>query len=164
MSAMTSRRARLTLAIPTAVAAFLLAIGGALTPANAADTYWQYVNGRSGTCLRAGINGDPVVGTCSDVYSYWYWGTDTNTWNGHTMRRLVNAVSGDCLTSDYATGGDSVLMEPCSADRSGQFWTADDGHIQNQNHLYMGTFPTGTGVYMAFDGSGSTFAWSGRVA
>ncbi|MGW4669132.1 hypothetical protein [Streptomyces sp. NPDC004324] len=103
------------------------------------------------------------MGSCDDTAARWHWGTETNTWNGHAMRRLVNNISGDCLTSLYATGSDDVDMEPCSADRSGQFWTADNGHLQNQNHLYLGTFPTGTGVYMAFDGSGSTFAWSGRT-
>ncbi|GAX52384.1 hypothetical protein [Streptomyces olivochromogenes] len=83
------------------------------------------------------------------------------------MRRLVNNISGDCLTSDYATGGDDVYMAPCGGDRSGQFWTADDGHIQNQNHLYLGTFPSGTGVYMASwldeEPNLSTFAWSGST-
>jgi hypothetical protein len=157
------------LAVPTAIAAFLLAITGALTPASAVGADWQYVNGRSGECLRAATGGAPVVGSCTGSQAVWHWGTETNTWNGHAMRRLVNNISGDCLTSDYANGNDSVLMAPCGGGRSGQFWTADNDHMQNQNHLYLGSYLTGAGIHMTDwdwnDGPGTDpyYAWFGYV-
>lgn len=109
------------------------------------------------------------MGSCTGVNRLWHWGTETNTWNGHAMRRLVSNASGDGLTSDYVNGNDSVLMAPCGGDRSGQFWTADDDHMQNQNRLYLGTWLTGAGLRMTDwdwnDGLGTDpyFYWSGYV-
>ncbi|MFI6279228.1 hypothetical protein [Streptomyces sp. NPDC050988] len=166
---MTSWRARLRLAMPAAIAAFLLAITGALTPASAsasAGTTWEYVSGYQGNCLRAAPGGAPVTGSCTGTNHLWHWGTETNTWNGHAMRRLVNNASGDCLTSDYASGRYTVSMAPCGGDRSGQFWTADNEHMQNQNHLYLGVY-SGAGIFMSDWGNGvpssTTFTWFGYV-
>ncbi|MGW1785571.1 hypothetical protein ACWCQQ_41760 [Streptomyces sp. NPDC002143] len=153
--------------MPTTVAAFLLALTGALTPASAAGTNWEYVNGYQGECLRTTAGGTPVVGSCAGTNHLWHWGAETNTWNGHAMRRLVNNASGDCLTSDYANNSNAVLMAPCGGGRSGQFWTADNGYMQNQNHLYLGTYGSTAGLYTADWGneapSATSFFWSGYI-
>ncbi|MEU6355887.1 hypothetical protein ABZ896_42345 [Streptomyces sp. NPDC047072] len=163
---MTSWRTRLRLAVPTTVTASLLALTGALTPASAAGATWEYVNGWEGECLRATTGGDPVVGSCSGTSHLWHWGTESNTWNGHTMRRLVNNASGDCVTSNYGSGSISVSMAPCGGGRSGQFWTADNGYLQNQNHAYLGTYSDG-GLFTADLGDGAPsdtyFFWSGYI-
>ncbi len=53
------------------------------------------------------------------------------------MRRLVSNFTGDCLTTADNPGGNSVWLSPCGGDRSGQFWTADNSRIQNQNANFL---------------------------
>ncbi|MFG2940598.1 hypothetical protein [Streptomyces sp. NPDC048282] len=83
------------------------------------------------------------------------------------MRRLVNNASGDCLASDYANGSSAVLMAACGGDRSGQSWTADDGHTQNQNRPCLGNYTSGTAIFMFDWGnenpSSTDVFWIGHV-
>lgn len=127
--------------MPVGLASFMLAITGALSPASAA-TNWSFVNGYQGLCLKAPAGSAPYVGSCSGAY-LWHWGSETNTWDGHSMRRLVNNTTGDCLTSPDVFDFNQVTMEPCGNGRSGQFWTADGDRIQNQNANYLATYPDG---------------------
>ncbi|MEV8395125.1 MULTISPECIES: hypothetical protein [unclassified Streptomyces] len=59
------------------------------------------------------------------------------------MKRLVNVATGACLTTDDKTELNGVWLAPCG-NRSGQFWTADDKRIQNQN----GNFLTNDSYYL----------------
>ena len=63
------------------------------------------------------------------------------------MKRLVNNGTGDCLTTDDKSDWNTVWMSPCGGGRSGQFWTADDGTIQNQNHNYLTSAPYTTDLH-----------------
>ncbi|MFE4548461.1 hypothetical protein [Streptomyces sp. NPDC056785] len=51
----------------------------------------------------------------------------------------MNLSRGDCLTASSLDFG-SISTAPCSDSRAGQFWTNDNGKLQNQNGnwLYYG--------------------------
>ncbi|MFK0153463.1 hypothetical protein ACIQVL_11565 [Streptomyces sp. NPDC090499] len=123
------------LTLPMGLAAFMLAIASAFTPASAAAN-WHFFNAYSGQCLKVGTAGAPFLGSCSGTY-LWHWGSDTNTWQGHSMRRLVNNSTGDCLTTEDVGTYNAVWTAPCGGGRSGQFWTADGDLIENQNWTYL---------------------------
>ncbi|MFE6285862.1 hypothetical protein [Streptomyces sp. NPDC057877] len=139
---MTSRRAKLRLTVSMALAAFMLTLTGALTPA-AAATNWYFVSDYAFACLKAPEGSRPYVGDCSGISHTWHWGSESNSWDGHSMRRLVNNQSGDCLTTDDAVDTNSVWMAPCGGGRSGQFWTADSAFLQNQNGNHLGVYDSG---------------------
>ncbi|MGW6600916.1 hypothetical protein [Streptomyces sp. NPDC055036] len=142
---MTSLRGKLRFAVPLGLSALMLAVSGALTPASAA-THWSYASGHTSMCLSAMTNGDKVTTfDCNprNNQQRWYWGSESNSWQGHTMKRLVNVATGACLTTDDKTELNGVWLAPCG-NRSGQFWTADDKRIQNQN----GNFLTNDSYYL----------------
>lgn len=131
------------------VAAFMLAIAGALTPASAAGASWMYYNGYAAPCLTSSTasNNVWVQYSCRDIGAMtWHWGSESNQWDGHTMRRLVSDASGDCLTTDVGAETNDVYTAPCGNGRSGQFWTADNEQIQNQNGNYLRTSDSGAGT------------------
>lgn len=136
-----TRIATVIKAVACAVAAACIAAIGMSTPAQAA-TYYSFKSGGShGYCLYddAGVNviaADLCGFGGSDIA--WKWGAEENTWNGHTMRRLVSLDSGDCLTTDDLNFAE-VYTAPCGS-HSGQFWTNDNQKLQNQNGnwLYYG--------------------------
>ncbi len=131
------------------VSALMLTIAGTLSPASAA-TNWAYHNDWGQPCLRSSTASSNVwVSTsCPDNSSiWWHWGTDSNQWGGHTMRRLVSNANSECLTTDVGAVTNAVRTEPCSSGRSGQFWTADGDYFQNQNGNYLRTSASGDGVY-----------------
>ncbi|MFF5005017.1 hypothetical protein ACFY3G_19600 [Streptomyces phaeochromogenes] len=145
---MTSRRTSLRLGLSMGLSALLLAVAGALTPA-AAATNWSYWNDFGQPCLRSSTASTNVwvSTTCPDNSSvWWHWGTESNQWGGHTMRRLVSNANGGCLTTDVGAETNAVRTEPCG-NRSGQFWTADGDYFRNQNGNYLRTSPSGDGVY-----------------
>ncbi|MFF3376536.1 ricin-type beta-trefoil lectin domain protein [Streptomyces sp. NPDC002680] len=158
---MTSWRARLRLTVPLGLAAFMLTVAGALTPA-AAATNWYFVSYNTGSCLKAPTGFSPYVGDCSGSSHSWHWGSESNTWDGHTMRRLVNNQTGDCLTTDDAYDYNSVWMAPCGGGRSGQFWTADGSFVQNQNHNYLAADDDGSLYSQLVSGNiiPDQFVWS----
>ncbi|MEU1201255.1 hypothetical protein ABZ446_34265 [Streptomyces sp. NPDC005813] len=69
----------------------MLAATGAISPASAATATWVYYSDfYSGQCLQ--VDGTyPFSGACySGSKAEWHWGSESNTWQGHTMKRLVN--------------------------------------------------------------------------
>ncbi|WP_189192601.1 hypothetical protein [Streptomyces albiflavescens] len=147
---MTSRRASLRLALSTGLATFMLTIAGTLSPASAATTDWMYNNDFGQPCLTSSTASSNiwVQYSCSgNGGTLWHWGSESNQWQGHTMRRLVSNANGDCLTTDVGAETNDVYAAPCGGGRSGQFWTADNDHIQNQNGNYLRTSDSGDGVY-----------------
>jgi hypothetical protein len=128
-------------AVACAVAAACIAAIGTSTPAQAATYYSFKTGGSHGYCLLDDAGTDVIAGDiCGSADSdlAWKWGAEENTWNGHTMRRLVSLDSGDCLTTDDLNVA-AVYTAPCGS-HSGQFWTNDNQKLQNQNGnwLYYG--------------------------
>ncbi|WP_405534839.1 RICIN domain-containing protein [Streptomyces sp. NBC_00075] len=158
-------RTKLRLTVPAGLAALTLATAGALSPASAA-TNWSYRNGY-GSCLNVGgwgSNEYVITIDCYDTTSQlFHWGSESNTWQGHTMRRLVNNYSGNCVTTDNATELNAVWMSPCGGGRSGQFWTADDGRIQNQNGNFLIGDDIGPLNTVRELGTGAAFQWIGST-
>ncbi|WP_405905130.1 RICIN domain-containing protein [Streptomyces sp. NBC_00828] len=147
---MTSRRTSLRLALSTGIAALMLIIAGTLSPASAATATWMYMNDLGQPCLTSSTASSNiwVQYSCSgNGATTWHWGSETNSWQGHTMRRLVSNASGDCLTTDYGADTNNVYGAPCGGGRTGQFWTADNDQIQNQNTNYLRTSDSGDGVF-----------------
>ncbi|MFJ9034945.1 hypothetical protein ACIRQP_42440 [Streptomyces sp. NPDC102274] len=48
----------------------------------------------------------------------------------------MNVNTGACLTTDNKTELNAVWLAPCG-NRSGQFWTADNSRLQNQNGNFL---------------------------
>lgn len=142
------------------LSAFMLAITGALSPASAA-TYWWYSN--TNGCLGSSGGNALVLPCTSQTTQDWYWGTESNQWQGHTMRRLVNRYTGACLTTDNATELNAVWMSPCGGGRSGQFWTADNNHIQNQNGNFLISDQDGTLNTVREGADAPVFLWYGHL-
>ncbi|MET9122126.1 hypothetical protein [Streptomyces sp. NPDC004528] len=133
-------RSWLRITVPATLSALLLALTGAISPASAAGASWTYTTDAiRANCLRVDVDGKtPIADICVNGDSNrWHWGAESNTWQGHSMKRLVNDDTGDCLTTDDKTDWNAVWMAPCGGGRSGQFWTADGGTIQNQNWNYL---------------------------
>ncbi|MFJ5115280.1 hypothetical protein ACIQAD_32045 [Streptomyces sp. NPDC088551] len=134
----TLRSEKLRFAVPMGLSALMLAVSGALSPASAA-THWAYQNGNGGgPCLSSTSDGGSATAlSCANtIRQQWYWGSESNSWQGHTMKRLVNVATGACLTTDNKSEWNAVWLAPCG-NRSGQFWTADDDRIQNQNGNFL---------------------------
>ncbi|MFE0628230.1 hypothetical protein ACFW3D_14820 [Streptomyces sp. NPDC058864] len=132
-------------ALVFAVAAAGMTVIGTSTPAQAATSYTFGAAEAKYFLLCAGPYGvyasrvSISVGECPSMpRATWHWGSESGTWGGHTMRRLVNNYTGDCLTTDTGDFA-NVYMEPCGS-HSGQFWTSDNQKLQNQNGnwLYYG--------------------------
>ncbi|MFJ9631716.1 hypothetical protein ACIQPR_34425 [Streptomyces sp. NPDC091280] len=159
---MTSRKASKRLALPMGIAAFTLSVAGALTPASAAGADWVFYSGADNLkCLHGSTASDRVwVEECgSGAGPLWHWGTESNQWDGHTMKRLVSNANGGCLTTDSGSASNDVYAAPCGNGRSGQFWTADGKYLQNQNHSYLSFSGSGAAVYTVTTLNDDTCKW-----
>lgn len=77
------------------------------------------------------------------------------------MRRLVSNSTGSCLTTDDQTNYNAVWLSPCGGGRSGQFWTADNGLIQNQNRNLLAAEGNGDLFTAYYELVLSHFKWQG---
>jgi hypothetical protein len=160
---MTFRKASKRLALAMGTAAFMLSVAGALTPASAAGADWMFYSGADNLkCLlgstasdRAWVDTDCGAG----AGPLWHWGTESNQWDGHTMKRLVSNANGGCLTTDSGAAQNDVYVAPCGNGRSGQFWTADGKYMQNQNHSYLSFSGVGAAIYTVTTLNENTCKW-----
>ncbi|MGQ4389111.1 hypothetical protein [Streptomyces sp. SAS_270] len=144
---MSSRRTTLRLAVPAGLAALMLAVGGALSYASAAN--WTYRNDYEGNCLASSTTTDNVWSApCDDslVTRNWHWGAQTTTAFGYTFRRLVSNANGDCLTTDFKTQNNAVWTSPCGSGGM-QWWNGDDNRLQNTWTHELRTSANGDAVY-----------------
>ncbi|MFI6037892.1 hypothetical protein ACIBBD_27690 [Streptomyces sp. NPDC051315] len=138
-----------------------LATAGTLSSASAATTTWKYQSYYNGECLASNA-GYALTETCQPYTNQrWHWGSESNTWQGHTMRRLVNEYTGECLTTDNKSELNAVWMSPCGGGRSGQFWTADNKHIQNQNGTFLTANGDGSLTTVREGSDANAFLWYG---
>ncbi|MGV9347377.1 hypothetical protein ACWDSD_21650 [Streptomyces spiralis] len=142
-----SRTLRLTL--PTALAALVLAVAGAMSTASA-TTYWTFMNDYEGNCLVSSTVSDKVWSdSCNDSLDTrnWYYGAESVTnVDGQVFRRLVSRANGDCLTTDNKTNANAVWMSPCGS-AGGQFWSNDYHVLENFNGNLLRTSANGDAVY-----------------
>ncbi|MEU5095999.1 hypothetical protein [Streptomyces sp. NPDC020996] len=142
---MSSWRMRLT--VPAGLAAVLLATGGTLSYASAAN--WTYTNDYEGSCLTASPTTDNVWSApCNDSLATrnWHWGSVTTDAFGYTFRRLVSNANGDCLTTDSKSLNNAVWTSPCGGSGQ-QFWNADDHRIMNLYTDQLRTSDNGDAIY-----------------
>ncbi|MEU9172197.1 hypothetical protein AB0D34_31150 [Streptomyces sp. NPDC048420] len=61
----------------------------------------------------------------------------------------MSNANGNCITTDNGSETNVGYAAPSGGGRSGQFWTADDDQIQNQNQNgdYLRNSDSGDGVY-----------------
>ena len=130
------------------IAAFVLTIAGALTPASAVGS-WMYINDVGQPCLTSSTASNNIWVQCNCQaigVTLWRWGSETNQWNGHAMRRLVSNAGGACLATDRGAETNDVCAAPCGNGRTGQFWTADNDSMQNRNGTWLRTSPSRDGL------------------
>ncbi|MFF2385673.1 hypothetical protein [Streptomyces sp. NPDC058108] len=164
---MTFRRTSKRLALSVGAAAFMLSMAGALTPASAAGADWVFFpDADNGKCLLGSTaSNNAWVGTdCgAGAGPLWHWGTESNQWEGHSMKRLVSNANGGCLTTDSGATKNDVYVAPCGNGRSGQFWTADGKYMQNQNHSYLSFSGVGAAIYTVTTLNDATCMWHDYV-
>jgi hypothetical protein len=139
----TSRR----LAVPAGLAALMLAAGGTLSYASAAN--WTYMNDYEGNCLISSTTSDDIKsGACNDSLSTrnWHWGTQTTTGFGYTFRRLVSNANGDCLTTDFKSANNAVWASPCGSGGM-QWWNGDGNMLMNTYSHQLRSSANGDAVY-----------------
>jgi hypothetical protein len=144
---MSSWRTSLRLAVPAGATALLLAAGGTLSYASAAN--WTYMNDYEGNCLVASATTDKVWSdTCNDALSTrnWHWGSATQDGFGYTFRRLVSNANGDCLTTDWKSQNNAVWTSPCGGSGQ-QFWNGDDNRLMNLWAHQLRTSDNGVAIY-----------------
>jgi hypothetical protein len=135
-------------AVPTGLAALMIATAGVLSPASAA-TNWTYMNDYEGNCLVASSTTDSVwSGACNDSLATrrWHWGAQSTTAFGYTFRRLVSNANGDCLTTDFKSANNAVWTSPCGSGGM-QWWNGDDNRLMNTYAHQLRSSANGDAVY-----------------
>lgn len=122
-----SRGGRAT--VVAALATLLLAASGTVTQASAATTYWTFKSRYNGHCLTGSASTTAVwTAPCTGGPSQqWYWYGTREVYGGESYRMLRNRHSGDCLMTDFESGGgrNAVWQSSCSNQTSTREWTND---------------------------------------